>query len=87
MTTQPTIDQVKRAILSGMSRRMDRMAFDSAIELVCSVKQECEGFAKDVATTVAKFNNCSEKQAYVIARAYVEKGCVVYHGLYANNQF
>ena len=41
---------------------------------VRSVRDAACGFASDVAATVAKYGKCSEKQAYVIARACYDLG-------------
>lgn len=43
-----------------------------ARSIVYYVATELNGFATDVAQTVLKYKRISEKQAYVIARAYVE---------------
>lgn len=47
---------------------------DDYLWLVSIVADDATGFAKDVAATVLKYEKCSEKQAYVIARAACELG-------------
>jgi len=43
--------------------------------IACTVGRYTNGFASDVALSVDRYMKASEKQAYVIARAYVEQGC------------
>ena len=48
---------------------------DDCLWLVGRVQDESEStFAASVATTVAKYRTCSEKQAYIIAKASCEMG-------------
>ena len=44
-------------------------------QVVGTVGMFTNGFASQVATTVNHSGRCSEKQAYVIARGYIEAGC------------
>jgi hypothetical protein len=50
----------------------DFAAYARIIDLVADAKSI--GFASEVASTVRKFKSISEKQAFVIARAYVQNG-------------
>ena len=88
MSTQTTprtaaarIQDVKMAIIHSTARQ-DQGARD-ILEIIYAVEMDVNGFASDVAKTVAKYGRASEKQAYVIARAFVEAGLKCSHGMYA----
>jgi translation initiation factor 2 beta subunit (eIF-2beta)/eIF-5 len=89
MSTQTTttkapaarIQEIKSAIIHSTSRQ-DQGARD-ILEIIYAVEMDVKGFASDVAKTVAKYGRASEKQAYVIARAFVESGLQCSHGMYA----
>lgn len=89
MSTQTTttkapaarIQEIKMSIISATSRQ-DQCARD-ILEIIYAVEQDVKGFPADVAKTVAKYGRASEKQAYVIARAFVESGLQCSHGMYA----
>lgn len=81
MSTAARIQTIKNEIISA-TRRQDQAARD-ILEIIYAVELGAKGFAADVAKTVAKYGKASEKQAYVIARAFVEAGLKVQHGMYA----
>ena len=70
---QSSIESVKSTIVLYIRDKYQDKYRELALTVVLSVKHELEGsFAADVAETVAKTKRASEKQAYVIARAFVE---------------
>ena len=81
MSTAERIQTIKAEIISA-TRRQDQCARD-ILEIIYAVEQAVKGFPAEVAKTVAKYGKASEKQAYVIARAFVESGLNVKHGMYA----
>lgn len=67
------IQTIKQTILSGVSSYYQQNGYwDFAEEIILAVEMDTEGFTSDVASTVYKYKRCSEKQVYVIARAFVE---------------
>ena len=61
----------------GMDRWNNNSMMDmkeDCMTLVSQVMHNATGFAKDVATTVDKYEKISEKQAYIIAKAACELG-------------
>lgn len=70
---QSNINSVATTIKLYIGDKYQDKYRELATRVVLSVKLDLEGsFAAEVATTVAKTKRCSEKQAYVIARAFVE---------------
>jgi len=70
---QSSIESVRKTIQLYIGDKYQDKYRELAQTVVCTVKNELEGsFAAEVATTVAKTKKCSDKQAYVIARAFVE---------------
>lgn len=77
LTANEKIQEVKRmmVIYINADRWNDnsKMALkDQVLSVVSQVAMAGLGFASDIATTVDKFERCSEKQAYWIAKAAVE---------------
>jgi hypothetical protein len=77
MTTTEKIQEVKRMLITYVNA--DRWHNNSQMELkdqMLSVVLDVElanlGFASEIATTVGKYERCSEKQAYWIAKSAVE---------------
>jgi hypothetical protein len=70
------INTVKNTILVGFEARFTQgfssSAFNEALDIVGRVEVFGKDFAQEVAKTVVKFKKVSEKQAYIIARAYAE---------------
>jgi len=72
---QSSIESVKTTIVLYIGDKYQDKYRALATEVVSSVKVNLEGtFAAEVAKTVlsGRSRKCSEKQAWVIARAYVE---------------
>lgn len=69
------IQEIKReltvAFISYYPTAEKAAALSSIKSLLCIISS---GFAYDVCQTVLKYKKCSEKQAYVIARAMAEAG-------------
>jgi len=77
MTTNEKIQEVKRMLVTYVNA--DRWYNNSQMELkdqVLSVVEDVRlanlGFASEIAATVGKYERCSEKQAYWIAKTAVE---------------
>lgn len=80
MTTQERIQATKKMILTGANEVYKGSGSWWAMyseELVLAVSMETEGFGQQVAETVVKYKKASEKQAYFIARAFVENNLTV----------
>ncbi len=71
------IQQVK-AIILDVNRAYSRLDVTGndlpGYEICCAVEAARINFASDVASSVYRYAKASEKQAYVIARAYVQAG-------------
>jgi len=71
------IQQVK-AIILDVNRAYGRLDVTGndlpGYEICCAVEAARINFASDVASSVYRYAKASEKQAYVIARAYVQAG-------------
>lgn len=81
LTTNEQIQKVKTFICrwafnSGMYRTFEMMS-DSAENIISQVAIQQLGFASEIASTVEKSKRVSEKQAYWIAKAAVEKNLIV----------
>lgn len=77
MTADEKIQKVKRMLLTYVNA--DRWNNNSQMELkdqMLSVVEDVRlanlGFVSDIAVTVGKYERCSEKQAYWIAKVAVE---------------
>jgi hypothetical protein len=82
MNSADRIQRIKKAILAMPYYRVGDQ-YQSVMEIVLNVRMSTTGFASEVAKTVEKYGRVSEKQAYVIARAFVENNLQVSHGKYA----
>ena len=67
------IQNIKEQILETNFRLTRGVAYDG-VAYVRSVMAASCGFASEVAASVLKYGKCSEKQAYVIARACYDLG-------------
>lgn len=45
---------------------------DMAEDICYEVQMKCNGLAKDIASSVLKYGNCSSKQAYILAKAVID---------------
>ena len=61
-----------KALVYGFRQYNMTPAKQEALALVQQVAADCRGFAADVAATIGRYKSCSEKQAWVIARAFAE---------------
>lgn len=82
MTTTEKIQEVKRMMASYINA--DRYFNNSQMELkdkMLSVVEDVRlanlGFASEIAATVVKYERCSEKQAYWMAKAAVENNLTI----------
>lgn len=71
-TVKYMVLDLNRYAYSHMGADGDFRAYARIIDLVADAHSI--GFAAQVAQTVRKYKSVSEKQAYVIARAYIEHG-------------
>jgi len=68
------IQQIKNDLVASFDAYATEGMRNAAYELVATVRDEAKGFGSKIAATVCQYGRCSEKQAYCIARAYVEEG-------------
>lgn len=66
-----TLNELIALITDGLSRNGHDFTHREAREVIAAVELEGDDFAKDVAKTVARFGKSSSKQAYIIAKAYL----------------
>jgi hypothetical protein len=76
-TQSELIQEVKSALVSFVNadRRNNNSMMqikDEMLTLVCQVASTNLGFISEIATTVSRYEKCSEKQAYWIAKGVVE---------------
>lgn len=76
------LTKVKEALLSMPYYRQGDL-YTSVMEIVLAVRMETKGFAADVAASVERYGKVSEKQAYVIAKAFCDSNLTVNEGIYA----
>jgi len=68
------IQEYKNDLLWGFGNHYKRgTQYQQAQCIIDTLLMEGEGFAVNVAKTVDKYKRCSEKQAYIIARSFVEQ--------------
>lgn len=77
MTTSEKIQKVKRMMVSYVNANRwnnnSQMELkDQLLSVVEDVRLANLGFASEIAATVVKYERCSEKQAYWVAKAAVE---------------
>jgi hypothetical protein len=80
-TTQDLIQEVKRSLVSFINadrwNNNSKMQIkDEMLWLVDQVASANLGFISEVATSVSKYERCSEKQAYWIAKGAVESNLI-----------
>jgi hypothetical protein len=84
------VQELKQQLLSlNRSSGIQRGSLQAdAMDLALFCKEQISGFAGEVASTVVKSRRCSEKQAYVIAKAIVDKDGALrdFMGEYAYSQ-
>ena len=68
------IQELADALVFAFGQYYNNPKKQEAQALVTSVAEAGEGFASEIATTVARFGKCSAKQAYHIAKA-VQANC------------
>lgn len=66
-----TLNELIYLITNGLSRNGHDFTHSEARDVLAAVELEGDDFAKIVAKTVASFGRASSKQAYIVAKAYM----------------
>jgi len=72
MSNSTRIQNIKHELVACFDSYATSSQANDGLEVVLTVRDEAKGFAADVAATVGSKKRCSEKQAFIIASAFVE---------------